>query len=460
MATLGHRRKPNAFTQWVARRIWRGRPASQVTLNLIHLQNVLRFALTFALTVIAPSLILAWLGVTGSRSAELAVMAELDLQAGSSVDASLERIENIFSRFESKTTSRLLRGLSPSESLLDLSPYLLLSMRLDQNMSVAAPFKEPETEQVVDHTFFFTEPYIAARKAELEDHDYTRAEALYSRASARARGVVLKANAELQRARVLAKQGRIREAEDTYADIVADYSQLRDPWGFPLGSLAFLKRGELLLQREPEIGVGALSAVVKEILNQRWEIGRGGEAAVARRALVLMEGYADNDTIASLRKRLDERTNQLYWAERFLPELKNITHGGVMLMTRPGEFNYTLGNKALWAVVWFQEALWTFALDLDSLLQAIHQSAEASLRADSQVKVSVQSPDTSTASDQLARRSLAPWMPGWSLVAYPLDARAIADELASRRKQRLAVIGTATLLIIFGVAMSAWLLFR
>jgi hypothetical protein len=49
------------------------------------------------------------------------------------------------------------------------------------------------------------------------------------------------------RARMLARAGRIDEARTAFDLIVVQYGNVRDPWGFRLGDLARLAHAEMLL---------------------------------------------------------------------------------------------------------------------------------------------------------------------------------------------------------------------
>lgn len=460
MSPLSSPRRPYVVTRWIARVIWPRRKKAQTTYDLIRLENMLRLSLLYVATVFGPGFLLAWLGITGSRGGDLALLEEVEREAVSSVESALQRTESVFDQFEAAARSRVERGMSPTDSLLELSPYLLLAVRLDASGQIESPFRVPEAEPPLDRSFFFTGPYADARKLEENEQDYAKAAALYEVAASRVRGMALQGSARLQVARMKAKLGQPREAEDLYADIVADYSTFRDPWGFPLGEVARLKRGEILLQREPLIGVPALTSVVEDILGQRWEVGRGGEAAIARRALVLLEGVAETDAVASLRNRLDERSSQLYWAERLLPELRDSFGGGVNLKVAPGKFRYKVGKRALWATVWFREDLYAFAMDLDTLREAMARFARYAARPDGHVLVSMVRSDQQAFSQVLARRSLAPWFAGWSLVGHPRNATELRNSMSSRRTRRLAMVASSILLILVGSVMSVRLVRR
>ncbi len=449
MSKPAPRIRPSRFSRWLARRIWSDRTSMRAHEDLVKLDSALRFGALYALTIVGPILLLGYFGVADLLSGEASLTAEVSEEAETTLDSCQGDIEEIFDRFEVAARTRLLSGRSLVESPGELSSHLLLTLRLDTEGRITAPFDEEKIGAPADHTFYFTGPFAAARRAEGTD-DPAKAAGLYQEAAAEARGLVIEGTSALQRARALAKIGMLREAEAAYADVVADYAGIRDAWGFRLGDLAQLKRGELLLLREPEIGVGALMAVVDDLLSRRWIIGQGGEAAVARRALIMMEGQADEDWLASRRSRVDERTRQLYWAERLQPELEDLTAGGRLLQVAPGRFRYTLTDKALWATAWFDEELYAFALDRKSLFDSLGSVARGSPRGDSPVALVLLAPDASSPPVLLARRSLTPWLPGFTVVAHAADPEGLAKSLRWTRTRRIALVALAILLVAAG----------
>ncbi len=458
MATLGTTGRPSRFTRWLAAMIWRERTGVRATEELVRLDGALRFGALYALTILGPILLLGYFGVADLLSGEASISNEISQEAEGTVGSCATDVEEIFERFEMAARNRLVSGRSLVEAPGELSSHLLLTLRLDGDGSITAPFDEPTSIPPKDHTFFLTGIFAQARRVEASDP--ALAAALFRIAGQRAPGVTSEGTAELQKARAMHKAGFTREAEAAYADIVADYPNSRDAWGFLLGDLARLERGELLLEREPEIGVGALEAVVDDILGRRWTIGQGGEAAVARRALVLMEGHADSDWLASRRSRVDQRSHQLYWAERLQPELDPLTAGGRLLQVAPGRFRYTLGEHAVWATAWFEDELYAFALDREGLFEAIQAAAVRAPRGDSPVQIDVLSPDALSPEGALARRSLAPWLPGWTLVAKHIDPEGLQATIRWQRARRIVLVLVAILLVGVGGLITGRLVSR
>ena len=445
MANLGTTGRPSRFTRWLANRIWNERTGVRASEDLVRLDSALRFGALYALTILGPILLLGYFGVADLLSGEASLTAEITQEAESTIGSCATDVEEVFERFEMATRNRLLSGRSLVEAPGELSTHLLLTLRLDAQGQITAPFDEPITAPPSDHTFFLTGPFAQGRR--IEGQDPALAAALYRIAAKQAPGMTSEGTAVLQQARAMNGAGFTREAEAAFADIVAEYPSARDAWGFLVADLARLERGQLLIEREPEIGVGALEAVVDDILGRRWTIGQGGEAAVARRALVLMEGQADPDWLASRRSRVDQRSHQLYWAERLQRELDPLTAGGRLLQMAPGRFRYTLGDQALWATAWFDDELYAFALDRAGLFEAIQAAANRAPRGDSPVVVDVLSPDALSPLGALARRSLAPWLPGWTLVAKHIDPEGLAATIRWQRARRIVLVLVAILLV-------------
>ena len=104
-------------------------------------------------------------------------------------------------------------------------------------------------------------------------------------------------------------------------------------------------------------------------MDRRWAIGRGGEGAVARRALSQLEPLADSEWVAATRERIDDRMRMLYWAELLLPELDAILAGQRNLSVDPGKMRWIAGDRGLWALTWWGEDLYAFGLDRDTVFE-------------------------------------------------------------------------------------------
>ena len=116
-------------------------------------------------------------------------------------------------------------------------------------------------------------------------------------------------------------------------------------------------------------GAQALRKLVDQVMGRRWAIGRGGEGAVARRALSQLEPLADSEWVAATRERIDDRMRMLYWAEQLLPELDGILAGQRNFSVDQGKVRWILGDRGLWALTWWGEDLYAFGLNYEAVLR-------------------------------------------------------------------------------------------
>jgi len=102
------------------------------------------------------------------------------------------------------------------------------------------------------------------------------------------------------------------------------------------------------------------------------------------------------------------------------------------------------------------DQLYAFALDLSGVLDQVLVAARQSMRPDGQIAVTVLAPDEPPPPNTFERRSLAPWMPGWSVAAHPVDAEGLTRALSQRRMRRILLV----LLSLVTVALGAFVISR
>jgi signal transduction histidine kinase len=430
----------------------RSRGRERRSAEFLQFERLLRFAGLFAVTVFVPSLLIAVLGLTDTLGGERALRSEVVLEAEGALMACLKQVEAIFEPFEAKATGRVLQHRSAVDAPIEISPFLLVAVTLDASGRVVEPFDLPDESSPTERSFYISGPVQQARVAEMEGRG-EEALQLYQKASLRAHGAAQRGYTEVQRARLLARLGRAREAEDQLADIIAEYGSLLDPNGFLIGDLARLERAGLQLQREPESGTQAFEDLLDQILARRWVVGRGGDAAVARRALSILETRLPLPATVNRRNRLEDLSAALFQAERLLPELEVIGLQGTLLKVSPGQFRYTRGVQALWATVWLRENLEAFALDPVALGEAVADIATESTPAGAQIRLLALAPETPLPETLVAHRTLNPWLTSWTLAAEPRDPEGLAADFRRKRALRLLLIATSTLLITFGAFM-------
>ncbi len=415
----------------------------------------MRFVAVYALTIVAPAILLGWFGISDSLRGEASMRAAVESEIGSSLQAAVSGVEVLFDQFEQNAANRLASGHSVQESPGEISPYLLLAVRLDERGEMVSPRPDTRAGGLPDHLFFLIGDYASARRLE-QQGDFAGAALLYQRAAAEAPGVVLQGTARLQWARVLARAGRMREAEALYTETARMMGPRPAVWGLPVAGLARLGEGKVLLQRDPQAGVRVLRAVVESVLASAPSLDEAGELSVALHALDHLETRTDADWLASRRSRLDVRAQQIYWARRLLPEIQPFAAGGRLLRVASGAFRYTVGDVGLWATTWQGDQLYAFALDLAAVLDQVLVAVRQSMRPDGQVAVTVLAPEEPPPPNTFERRSLAPWMPGWSVAAHPVDAEGLVRALSQRRMRRILLV----LLSMATVALGATLISR
>ena len=443
----------NRLIRAMLRRLDPGRGEVQVLADAVHVRGLLRLAWVFFITVFAPGVALAWIGFGSIRGEELQVWKEVEESGDREIREVLSHVDATFKDFEASARARLESGRSPVEDPRTLSPYVMVAFRMDEEGNLEAPFQVVDRPTLQDHAVYFSDAWRMA-----DHHEDPLAAARSWEAIAReATDPHSEGQALFNQARSLGEHGETDAAEELLANLYADYHDVRNLHGFRIGDLARLHRGQLLLARDPEIGRGALETLVDELLEEEWTIGRGNEAAVAARALELLEETSEKDWLASRRGRLQEQARQLYWAERLYDELVALNPQGRALPVARGQIAWRLEDQALWATMWWGEDdrdLYIFALDADAVLGDIHDHARRTTRTSADVNMLLLSPSADPPEDALVRRSLKPWLPGWSLVVHPRSAADLNDVQVRKRLQRLAILILALVMIGTGAVLT------
>jgi two-component system phosphate regulon sensor histidine kinase PhoR len=423
--------------------------------ELYHLRGVLNFVGIFALTVLAPGLILAWVGFQGIRAEQRAVDAEVARLAEATAAAASNEMEHYFQSFEDAILNRLKSGESLGTGSRELSESLRIVFRFDADGKMTAPFARPEL--ALDSDPLLPPSWLAGHRARARG-DFYKAATLFSQAIRESHGDRATAISSFERANAIYQTGDFTLAGYLFGEVLEKWGDIRDLYGFRLGDLARLRHAEILLAKNPTEGQTELQILLDELLLGTWQIGYGGEAAVARRALDLLTPGGDPDQMSRLRIRLSERSTQLYHAEQLLNELDSLGARGRLLKVSDGDFSYARTKMALWVTTWTETDQFVMALDLPTLLARLRILAARTTTASSDVKVEVLPPDTSPASDWLSRRSLSPWLPGWSLVVRPRDQASVAARKEEQWRRGVGIIGFSMLMIGLGAVFSARLL--
>jgi len=440
------------FQRAVLSLLRRSRGEVQARQVLRHLKDVTRFGTFFAATILLPALLLSVLAINSVRSEELSVEADMRGRGHAMVEQISQGLGAVFGRFEDATRQRLLKGESPINNLGELSPYLRAAFRFDQTGALAAPFERAASDQRPPPVARFVTEMKRAQTLE-RTGQYIEAGLAYQVAAVAAQDVVRRAEARVAWARSIHKAGLDSEAESILADVYADHADVRDARGHRIGDVAILKRAEIRFAREPDVGAAALQDLVEQLLAARWTIGNAGEAAVTRRALNLLDNHADPDWLARARSRLNERSDQLYWAGLVQDELELVN-----LRPPGGTFQYVgarVGSPSVWAIVSHGSDTYAFSFSSQSIFEDLDASAAQVSAADGDFNVDVLEPGDALPAHALIRRTLGPWLPTVGVTASPTDPDNLEAMKAQRRRTRVVIVLIAVFMVCVGVVFSA-----
>jgi len=423
--------------------------------DALRLRRSMRIIVLGSVMILLPSMLLAYFGISSIHGEELAVMDDVKNQADGAASAFVSQFERPLNTFEGAVIDRLEAGRSPLEAPQELHPDVLVAIKLDSDLSVVAPFYRGQARTQEPIEFMFDSAVQRALAADRRGEDDAVVARLYSTAIVQTRSSQTEARIIFDRARMLDRSGRSGESRAQMDSVVAKYGDLRDPWGFRMEDLVELYRAEARLGREPLKGADELHALVDRVMSRRWSIGMGGEGAVARRALSQLEPFADREWVAATRERIDDRMRMLYWTEELLPELDSVLAGQRNFSVDKGKLRWVEGERGLWGLTWWGEDLYAFALDRVSLIAGARSLAHDVTLPASPVRGMLLQADVSAPPDTLSRRSLVPWILGWSMVVVPRDATALRDDLKMRRNRRVGIIFLAITLIGVGAMSTA-----
>jgi len=420
--------------------------------DALRLQRLMYFTALLAATIILPSVLLAYFGISSIQGEELAKVQEVRRLAEGAGDAMWGQVQRPFTDFERAVRSRLQAGLSPLDSATELHPHLVVALKLNEQLEIEDPFLRGGGPAAEPLEFLFSHPANAAATLERQGGDPLAVARMYGRASRSARTRQSRARLDFDRARMIAAAGRTQEARQLMDELVRSHGQLRDPWGYRMADLARLHQAEMLQTKNRVAGNKALRALVEDLLSSNWTVGQGGEPAVARRALSRLE---EQEWVAAARGRIDARTRMLYWTERLVPELDAILEGRSFLRVDEGKVRWATGEEGLWGITWWGDGLYAFALDKRAVLDGLSDAAKSVTRSDSQVVCALLPPGESTPEEVLSQRSLLPWLSGWSMVVAPRDPAGLVDDLEQRRHRRVGIVLIAVVMIGLGAAATA-----
>jgi len=416
-------------------------------------RQFLRFAALFSLSIIVPAGLLSVFALRSIQAEELQVDADLQRRADALALEVHQELQQTFDKFERQTSDRLLHGQSPLANLAELSPYLRAAFRFDAEGRLVAPFTLSDGPLVREPSTFYQRQWTAGSRAERAGR-WDEALKAYRTAAATTSDPSLSGEAEYAAARVLASAGHVQEADQALADVYAARADVRDRWGFRIGDLATLKRAELAMSHNPDVGRVALESLVEQLLSDRWSVGHPGEAAVARRALHLLDGRSDPDWLGRMKTRLTERTSQLFWAGQLKRELV-LFQGDVEHLDR-GRFRYVMRSEKspLWATLWLGNSLYVFSFDYGSIVTDLRADLQRSARLDDELFAQVLPLGDQTPEGTLKRRRLAPWAPYQFVVVGMKNPASIVGKKIRMRRTRMIIVLLAVSMSVLGVFLS------
>ncbi len=433
--------------------------------DAMHLEGVLRFVGLFAVTILGPTAMLTYFGVSSVAAEEASLHAELERTATITADTFWSGMDRKFSGVERRIEGRLVSGRSPLDAPLELHPHVLTALRFDDAGALQAPFSIGEN---TDEDIVVPELHPAVQRAvalERQGAPIADVAVAYADAATTVPWASMRWRMRFDQARMLLKGGQ-RDAAFSLLDRIAlEAPTLRDSWGFRLGDLARLTRAEALfaseVPQERAAGIAAMRQLVDDIMAARWQVGQGGESAIVRSVLSELEPVETPDEwMAAHRGRVTERTASLYWTGELLPELYPIVADAGRQRGIDGRLRWQVSQHALWVTTWWGGRFYAFALNKDDVLAELKADARASALADAAVTAHLVSPDEPVSDHALVTKPLAPWLTGWSVVVVPRDPQALVDNRDRKRSRRLGIILLAVGMIGVGTVLTARLVKR
>jgi signal transduction histidine kinase len=387
----------------------------------LRLQGVVRFTLLTLSLIIAPSLFLAYFGVSSIRSQESSVQAELGATSNRISRSFLDGASLEFSSFASVVRYLLEAGKPPFG---DLHINQRIALRFDRDQKLIAPFVDARLPETSSHYF-----HPAAMSAQTLPS-----------------GAVLPDRVQA-----------VLEAEQHIGGTLAmnpQKLQERDFHGSRLDLLLGLRsiRGLSNAKARKE-----LLRIAESVLGSPWSLRSEMEGAIAYRALAQLQqlqgageeiGQARLD---SLRTQLEERMRYLYWAVTLEEEWRDILR--MSRQTRSGDLLWQVGQEGIWARTKWGDDTYIFGIDKDALISKFQKMAREASQNDPRLSMKLLPPGTSEPEAMLARRFL-PFLEGWSIAVFLRDPAAFKQQQDRAMLQRMGLVGLAVLAMTFGLILS------
>ena len=431
---------------------------AQAVRDLRRAREVFRFAAVFAAMIVVPAIILSYFALSAIQYAEASADAEMRSRAEAMTEQVAQELRKMFGAFEIAADERLKRQESLLDNLGDLSPYLRGVYRFDRAGNLVAPF-QLEAEPTFNHPpADYAELVRDARKEESK-RDYTKAAALWDQAAIAARHPTHEAEAQYGSARAIAASGDRQAALKMFSDVATAHPTTRHSQGFLVKDLALHKRAELTFVDDNEAGATALFELVDDLLDRRWTVGYGGEVAIATRALDLLTGAKRSpDKVEQARARLNERADQLHWAEGIKREI-----GIIDFYSPDGRIKYitTRGDSpSVWAIFSNQRGSWAFSFAFWKIYDDLQATVASLNELEREVVVEITLPDETLPKGIMTLRAFGAPMESVQISVRPADPEGMDRSRQNAARTRRIVILVAVFMVLMGVVFSARIISR
>lgn len=436
-----------------------GRRRGQVAAmqDLRNLVAISRFLGLFAATILLPMLLLVVLAVSSIGAEEAGLSRELRKRSDSLAEALAQIVVDEGDSLRIAVLARLARRESLFVDHLALSPELRAVFRFDPDGELLAPFdRRTDTLASAPPSAWVTLRRLAQIESSFGRH--SDAALLWERAGFSVERDMWAAEAELGAAREAWRAGDIIGARERLERIANERVGVRDSRGMRVSDVAALLRAETIFARDPAMGQPAMEDFVLSSLESQWTLNHGGDAALVRRALRRLEPVANGEWLSQVRKRLDERSDQQYWAalvENELDALDFPSQPSTMIW-----LGARAGSPALWATLRDEGGLWAFSLSSEAVLERATRAARQLAAADPDLAPVLVLPGEPLPPDWIAVGTLGQLLPTVRVAILPDDTAGFERALSRRRQTRIAVILLAVFVFVAGLVLSARIVSR
>ena len=169
--------------------------------DALRIRHSLKIIVFGSAMILMPSMLLAYFAISSIQGEELAVIDDVKNQAEGAADSFLVQYERGFTAFEEAVIDRLEAGRSPLEVPQELHPNVLVALKLDQDLTVKAPFYRGSMRIDEPIEYLFDPEVQRAMAADRRGEDPAIVSRLYFRAARNAVSPQTRARLIFDRAR-------------------------------------------------------------------------------------------------------------------------------------------------------------------------------------------------------------------------------------------------------------------